>query len=628
VARQGRRVPPRPGGGPHPAILFRNKPAAAVGRTPPTYGTPAETVWGTIGTKSTTVGGTGSGSLTWVTGDIILVLGIGADTGVTLGVPTATGLTFAQQTSSTITSACTGYAWTATAASGGSGAIQVVPGRSNPSDFWGIIAWVVHGSDGIGTKSAGADTAQTISTATTQDNSAVFEAIGDWGTGSVSGHTWTPSGQTEREASQNGTAYTVYAADWADRGTAGTVSYGVSVTASGQNYTKIAIEMLGTTASVGAPAVPFQDPRQAGTLRILPARRGRQTNPVPAQVIVAQSSYIPQLDRARAKLFAARRRAMASTPPVLSDPPGVWQVDLRARLKLPRFGRSRQANPVPAQATVPPPPYVPQTLRARVKALAVRRRQVPAPVLDQAVSPQQGRRGRLKFPRLARGEQATPVPPQVAVTAPTYPPQALRTRLKFLRIWRGRAAAPVPPQIVLTAPTYVPQGLRVRVRSLRLFRGRTAQPVPPQITVAPPAYVANRARQATVRATLARRGHTTTPPVAQARAPLFTRVKLRAVRIFRGKPRPVVPPQVVVVPPAYPPQSVRAKKTLWGIRHRRAPLDGWIVSEAHSCETVRPSTGVTARPTSGTTAYNAATTARPNTGTTARPNTGTTEDPC
>jgi hypothetical protein len=218
-------------------------------------------VWGTIGTKSTTVGGTGSGSLTWVTGDIILVLGIGADTGVTLGTPTATGLTFTQQTSSTITSACTGYAWTATAASGGSGAIQVVPGRTNANDFWGIIAWVVHGSDGIGTKSAGADTAQTISLATTQDNSAVFEVIGDWGTGSVAGHTWTPSGQTEREASQNGTAYTVYAADWADRGTAGTVSYGVSVTASGQNYTKIAIEMLGTTASVSGgtgvqPLVP------------------------------------------------------------------------------------------------------------------------------------------------------------------------------------------------------------------------------------------------------------------------------------------------------------------------------------------------------------------------------------
>lgn len=300
--------------------------------------------------------------------------------------------------------------------------------------------------------------------------------------------------------------------------------------------------------------------------------------------------------------------------------------DPRRRLfAAPRLPRARMSTPVRAQVN-PPFPF------------------------NEFHQPRQ-LRGRL--PR--RGEAFMPIPAQVVVPPPPYPPQGLRERLKFGRVWRGRFATPVPAQVVVTPPAYPPLSVRTRVKGLRLFRGHAVSPVPPQVTVplaafVPPA-VRGRLKLPAIRrhdiappivdqqfvpqtqrsrwkAYRPARGHTVTPPPQQASAPLFTRIKLRMVRVFRGKPRPVVPAQVILIAPPYPPQPTRGRRNQFAARRHRGGVEGWMVPGVHLCVTPRPNTGTTGRGSTGVTAYNTATTARPGTGTTSRPNTGTTTDPC
>jgi hypothetical protein len=299
-----------------------------------------------------------------------------------------------------------------------------------------------------------------------------------------------------------------------------------------------------------------------------------------------------------------------------------WQG--RRRFVPPRYVRPlpRAATPVPAQLN---PPYPPAGVKhpLRVRALLPRVGGAAKPVPPQLLPPYPPagvmHPGRLRNLLARRGRSAQPVPPQIVITAPPFVPQAVHSRVKAYAA-RRRLTQFMPPD----QPGVI-QTVRARLKLPRFTRSHTAQPAPAQVVVPPAAFVPNRARQATVRAATVRRGHGVSPPVPQAPAPLFTRIKLRAARIFRGKSRPVVSPQVVIVPPAYPTQPVRVRKKPWP---RRRAVAQPPVPTAHSCTTARPSTGITARPTTGTTAYNTATTARPNTGTTARPDAGVTEDPC
>lgn len=360
----------------------------------------------------------------------------------------------------------------------------------------------------------------------------------------------------------------------------------VSLPATSTALNWVYIEILPAIAASGPVASPSNIRR-----RVLPAYvgRGYAAAIVPAQVVLAQPTYVAQPPRARLKQLPAHRGA----------------------------------TPAQAQTTAPPPAFV---ARARAKPTPARRRASPVP-LDQPGFVQ-ALRVRLKLPKLLRGRQAQPAPPQITVAAPTYPPQGLRTRVKFVRLFRGHASAPVPDQVVVTPPGTVPQLLHARARLLRAFRGRPAAPVPPQVAPAQPVYVPARVRQA-VKIAVTRRAHTATPTSGQAPVPLVARVKSRIGRLLRGKPQPVTPPQVIVTPPPYPQQAVRGKRRLWSLRRRRAGMDGYLIgAAANPCTTPRPSTGTTARPGSGITTFNTATTARPDSGTTARPNTGQTADPC
>jgi hypothetical protein len=170
------------------------------------------------------------------------------------------------------------------------------------------------------------------------------------------------------------------------------------------------------------------------------------------------------------------------------------------------------------------------------------------------------RRRLIVAPRQVRGVAriATPVRDQVNPPFPFTGAKQPR-RLRGLLARRGEMFTPVPSQVVVAAPVFPPRPVRARLKGLRLyreemfapppeqlnntrqpqrprlrlpriFRGRTASPVPAQIVVVPPAY----------------------PPQS-------VRTRLRGLRIFRGRSATVVPAQIVVTPPSFTPLAVRTR---------------------------------------------------------------------
>jgi hypothetical protein len=209
----------------------------------------AESVnWTVSGTKAT-------GTLTWLTGDLIVVVG-GDENAATLAAPTAAGLSFSPVSgvlSGTAGSSCGANAWTATAASGSS---STVSGTGAGSDAWGFACWVFRGSDGVGNTAASgaASTALTISLTRSGTNSRVVGIGLDWAGAATTGYAFTPALGTDghdRVHVQDSGHYTVYVADWDDQGSPGATSYGISGVTGVSQFTKVYLEILGTGG--GAP---------------------------------------------------------------------------------------------------------------------------------------------------------------------------------------------------------------------------------------------------------------------------------------------------------------------------------------------------------------------------------------
>jgi hypothetical protein len=192
-------------------------------------------------------------TLTWNSGDRVVVVGMTEDQGFILSTPTATGLTFtALGTAVTVANSCWLHVWTATAGSSGSGAITASRATSTGVAMRGIAAFAFGGSTGFvrTNKGGGAGTVnstQTVSVTRTQANSAVVVVIGDWSAGSSGSATWTPAGATQLVAQTN-TGGTAFVARWGDQGATGTTSYGTSG-AGGSAFTISAVEVLGTASS-------------------------------------------------------------------------------------------------------------------------------------------------------------------------------------------------------------------------------------------------------------------------------------------------------------------------------------------------------------------------------------------
>lgn len=190
-----------------------------------------------------------SGTLTWNTGDRVLVVGFTEDQTLTLATPTATGLSFAALgTAITASNSCWAHAWEATAAAPGSSTVSAAAGTGTGTGDRGIHAFAFGGCTGFArTNGAAINSTQTTSLTRSQANSFVVALLADWSASGVAGLAWTPAGQTQVQ-SANTAGATAFCAYWGDQGSTGTTSYGASGL-SGTAYSKFAVEVLGIVGS-------------------------------------------------------------------------------------------------------------------------------------------------------------------------------------------------------------------------------------------------------------------------------------------------------------------------------------------------------------------------------------------
>lgn len=286
-------------------------------------------------------------------------------------------------------------------------------------------------------------------------------------------------------------------------------------------------------------------------------------------------------------VYTEIKPASTSTP---SYPFGL--IDPRNRLRGWRIPRARITTPVRAQVNPPIPPAFTDQPR-RIRGLYLRRGRSFSPVREQ-------------------------------VNPPWLPTAVVPVRrLRGLRPRRGEVVTPVPAQVVLTPPMFVPQPGRARPRWVWPRRRDLWSPTPTQV----PAPLSTRSRRPLVR--LVRHGRSSLAPLEQTGlAGMVQRSPLRLPLVPRGLAVAPVPAPVVVAPPSYVVGVVRARRRWPALLRRGSVVEWWPQALDVSCETPRPSTGVTARPSSGVTVRAAGVTTRPGSGVTARPDTGITEDPC
>lgn len=190
-----------------------------------------------------------TGTLTWNSGDRILVVAMTEDQSFTLNTPTATGLTFSALGSAvTPSNSCWLHAWSATAGSSGSSAVTATRAGGTGVAMRGIYAFAYGGCTGFArTNKAGVDGTETVSVTRTQANSAVVGWAADWSASGTSGIGWTPAGQTQLVAQTNAGA-TAVVAHWGDQGATGTTAYGTT-SLPGTAFTVAAVEVLGSAGA-------------------------------------------------------------------------------------------------------------------------------------------------------------------------------------------------------------------------------------------------------------------------------------------------------------------------------------------------------------------------------------------
>lgn len=219
----------------------------------PTFVQEAETAFNSSTTPKST------SAFSTLTGDILVSLGIAGDGNTTAVTPTLTGETFtSQENLGTSGASSRVHAFTAVIASGGvSETVSVA--RSGNVNFFGANVLTFRGSDGVGAAEsaqiAAGTTASTLAITTTQDNSAIAVAVADWNAGSGVGRTWRTvngSAPTELTFFSDGSNYGVYIAYYADAGSAGAQTVGLTVPT--MRWTIAAIEIKGTAGA--SPVIP------------------------------------------------------------------------------------------------------------------------------------------------------------------------------------------------------------------------------------------------------------------------------------------------------------------------------------------------------------------------------------
>lgn len=522
--------------------------------------------------------------------------------------------------------------WWATVGSSAAMTVTVTTGTGSGAQQAALKVWVLTGQAGSpigGSGIAGSASAASIAQAYTAQatGSQGFAAVCDW---DLKGAETAGTGCTMDGSANVGTDIT-YA--FARRSSAdGSLGVGTSLnvtlpgTSTNLSWVYAEVKPAGTAAPAFPPSQQVR--RRLGTAPRLPRGSARTATPVRDQVNPPfPFTGLKQPRRLRA-LAPRRGEAWAPVPPqVVVTAPSFPPRPVRSRLKGLRLFRPEAFNVVPAQVTPLAPAFPPQGLRAKVRGLRLFRGRTSAPVRRQGVPPEQ-ERARTRPQVRVRGRIAGPPVAQVTVIVPVYPPQGWRTRLRFLRQQRARIASPVPAQIVVAPPAYPPPAVRTRLRGLRLFRPRASWPLPGHGQ--PPAARVPHERP---RVPWLRRGHASmpAPPQVAVVPPAYplrsVRARLKGLRSHRGHQSAMpVPPQIIVVAPKIAPLFTRVK--LRALRLFRGKTVTPVMATC-VCETHRPNLGTTGRPGAGITARpGSGVTLRPASGMTFRPDDGTTTPPC
>jgi hypothetical protein len=217
--------------------------SASVTTTPPTLVSTANT-----GTLVTTTPQTLAG-ITVQTGDIVVLAGYTSDTPNTLATPTGGGLTWTLRQFATYSSRAPVYIWTATATSSQTFTASVA--RTAGTYPWGFVVSVWRGSDGVGASAqdVGSGT-PSLGITTTYANSALAVVSTDWNANNGASRVWLQvngASPVEQAYFYNATYMTAYAAYYADAGSVGAKTVGLSAPAA-QQYEIVAVEVRGHTA--------------------------------------------------------------------------------------------------------------------------------------------------------------------------------------------------------------------------------------------------------------------------------------------------------------------------------------------------------------------------------------------
>jgi hypothetical protein len=190
-----------------------------------------------------------AGSVSWQTGDIILVFGgiSNNDSGDTLGVPTVSGLSFSQLAAVNVNAGsddATVYLWSATAAGNGSGQIGSVTGTANAATRCGIAVLVYRGAGSLGTPvTLDGSTAKTISVTRAGANSHVALMMVDWAQVGDVVVDATPTGTVRHASAQSGQA-DFFVVTFGDQGASGgPTAYGITNHTGTVDMSGIAVEI-------------------------------------------------------------------------------------------------------------------------------------------------------------------------------------------------------------------------------------------------------------------------------------------------------------------------------------------------------------------------------------------------
>lgn len=188
-------------------------------------------------------------SISWQSGDLIVVFGATEDSGVTFATPTATGLTFASVASVGGASNAFVQCWTATAGGTSSGAVTATLTGITNVKMRGLAAFVCRNHNGAGTPATLTGSAnKVISLAVADTASVVLACFMDFNAAAV-GTAATPTGTLRLAQNVAGRA-TGHVLSWTDQA-AGTRNYGYTGGGTADNN-GIVIEVKGTAAASDA----------------------------------------------------------------------------------------------------------------------------------------------------------------------------------------------------------------------------------------------------------------------------------------------------------------------------------------------------------------------------------------